>query len=148
MNIEGVLIGAVIFATVLLIYGGYYLYFYPKLASSFEHAALTRFMKFLQNLQFPYDEYSYFTDSHLVWSETDIPRILQLIHKSCRKNAPEIGVAAGPSQFLLHADESKKHVYIVFTNAKSFDWGSIPHYDKYIRSHLDSESRRDASEAQ
>jgi hypothetical protein len=41
LNIEGVLIGAVIFATVLLIYGGYYLYFYPKLASSFEHAALT-----------------------------------------------------------------------------------------------------------
>ena len=57
-------------------------------------------------------------------------------------------VAAGPAQFLLHANESKKHVYIVFTEAKTFDWGSIPHYNGYIGGRPDPDSRGSASEAQ
>jgi len=106
------------------------------------------FKAFLNNLNSPYDEYSYFTDSHLTWSETDISGILKLIHKSCRRHAPEIGVAATPAQFLLHADESRKYVYIVFTNAKTFDWGSIPHYNQYISGVSELSSRRDVGEAQ
>lgn len=148
MNLEAIVISAAIVAMLLLVYGGYYFYLYPKLACRFEYAALSRFQVFLKNLKSPYNEYSYFTDSHLVWTETDIPGILQLIHKGCRVHAPEIGVAATPARFLLHEDESKKCVYIVFTRAKTFDWGSIPHYEEHISGHSNSGPRGGVSEAQ
>ena len=58
MNLEAIIIGSAIVGTVLLVYGGYYLYFYPKLAGRFEYVALSRFKAFLNNLNSPYDEYS------------------------------------------------------------------------------------------
>ena len=131
MNLEDIAVGVTIVLLVLALYGGYYLYLYPKFSNRFEYFALSKFKEFLAKLQSPYHEYSYFTDGHIIWSETDISEILNLIHKNCRGHAPEVGIAAKPAQFLLHADESNKRVYIVFTRAKSFDWQSVPHYDEY-----------------
>jgi hypothetical protein len=148
LNLESVVIGAVIIAAVLAVYGGYYFYLYPKLANRFEYIALNKFKDFLSDLQSPYDAYSYFTDSHLIWSESNVPEILQLLHKHCRKGAPEIGAAAGPARFLLYVDECKKRVYIVFTEEQSFDWESFPHYDEYISGKNDSIPRESASDAQ
>jgi hypothetical protein len=148
LNLESIVIGAFIIALVLAVYGGYYFYLYPKLANRFEYIALNKFKGFLSQLKSPYDTYSYFTDSHLIWSETNIPEILQLIHKHCRKHAPEVGVAAGPARFLLYVDELKKRVYIVFTEAKSFDWENFPHYDEYISGKKNSILQGSASDAQ
>jgi hypothetical protein len=134
LNLEDIVIGVVIVALVLAFYGGYYLYFYPRLANRFEYTALRKFKEFLGELQSPYNEYCYFNDSHLIWSETNIQEILQLIRRHCRRIAPEVGVAATPAQFLLYVNESKKCVYIVFTDAKTFDWQSVPHYEEYIAS--------------
>ena len=114
-----------------MLWGSYYFYFYPKLASKFEFDGLRRFQKYLADLEFPYQDYTYYTDSHLIWSETNIPEIIEMVRKSCRPFAPEVGFAAAPSRFLLHSDENRKYVYIVFTRDKTFDWDSIPHYDKY-----------------
>lgn len=131
MDLAGIIVWAVS-GSFFILWGSYYFYFYPKLANKFEYDGLARFKEYLTELRSPYSDYTYFTDGHITWSETSISEIIEQIRRSCRPFAPEIGFAAASAKFLLHSDEDRKRVYIVFTSAKTFDWASIPHFEEYL----------------
>ena len=126
-----------IFAALLLVFlllpvASYYFYFYPRAANRYEYIALKRFRDFLSSLDSQEDQYSYYTEGHLIWSETHIPEIMSSLARAVRPYVHGIGWGAAPAEFTLHVIEPHKRVYILYRNVDSFDWSSIPHYEKYI----------------
>ena len=102
----------------------------------YEADGLLKLKSFLDSLESKNTAYSFFTLGHIIWSEIDMPDVIQMIEDACVRTSINPGgftadVPVKP-RFLLHCNESSKRVYIVVTEKESFAWESVPHYEEYV----------------
>lgn len=94
---------------------------------------IRKFHTFLSSLKDPCEEYKYFTEGHLIWSETSIAAIeMRIRENTSSQYSINSNVMLHPRAFLFNVDEFSKRVYFVTTTEASFDWDSVSHYEEYI----------------
>ena len=111
----------------------FWLWLGPTFYRPLAEGGISRFHRFLKSLQDPQEEYQYFTLGHIIWSETFISEIEQLIRADSSALVPGVGPRPNIPRFLLHVNEATKRVYFVQTTDPSFDWDSVPHYEDYVK---------------
>ncbi|TXS93017.1 hypothetical protein FV139_13790 [Parahaliea maris] len=109
----------------------------PTIYRPFKNRGLEKFRSFLAGLAARPEDYEYFTTGHIIWSQVSINEIEKIISNMAVRSGGETGPFPALPRFLLHVHEHKRRVYFVPTNAKVFDWDSIPHYEQYVRDRTD-----------
>ena len=115
----------------IIVFGGMFI----RLYRYYKCQGLGRFDQFLDSLENDYSEYKFFTTGHSeVWCETTEEEARRHIVNQCLRVMGAPLPIPSPSNYLLHVNEGRKAVYVVFGDRRNFtfDWNSLVHYEDYV----------------
>ena len=110
-------------------------FIFVSLHRYYKQQGLDRFDQYMNSLGGNRTEYQFFTTGHPdVWCETTEAEIRRwIVNQRIQLKGGPLPVP-GTSRYVMHVDENRKEVYIVFTDKRNFtfDWNSLVHYEDYV----------------